>query len=585
MKNNLTLALIFFAILTNAQNEIGKKATLLEDGTIRVETVLLPSESSNQNKSSTDLLFSFGEPANPAIKNSRGVTIADVNNDGIEEILYGIDTELYVIDGNGDILWQKTVLGPILLPPTVMDMDGDGEVEIALNTGYPTTVGRVYLMDNQGTDLPGWPLNFNDKWMINAPVLADLDGDNFLDVITCQRESSTIGFVHALKMDATPINSNWPIQFNATPAFTPSIGDIDNDGVKDVVIATSSTGLYVYDANGNLHTGFPLADPNVKYSYQSPILADLDNDENLEIIGSNHGDAPGFYVLKNDATYYPGWPVATSGWTYSPPTVVDIEEDGTYEIFMADRNTSNDGTPLPTIYGLDPDANNLPNFPIEKYGGNEGVLTIADVNNDNVYDIIFSSTLTDMDGFGYIHAYSLDGSGEIDGFPLRPRGFTFLNGAVLGDVDNDGLMDLTANSYTQTFGAGIDSSYVSTYNLNVPYNTAKILRNGYKGDNSRDGLLGDEEILEVSENILTNNISISPNPSSGILKINSEISLENATLSVLTMDGKILFSEKTSLLETGTKSYNFNSISSGIYFISIEDTESKNKTVLKWLKR
>ncbi|RDK82959.1 T9SS type A sorting domain-containing protein [Marinirhabdus gelatinilytica] len=584
MKNFIYSILTVLAGCTlTAQENLGKKATLLEDGTISVETVQLPDEYRTNNRQQADLLFSFGEPANPAIKNSRGVTLADLDNDGIDEILYGIDTELYALKGDGTILWQKTVLGPILLPPTVMDIDGDDIVEIAVNTGYPTTVGRIYLMDNLGTDLPGWPLNFNDKWMINAPVFADLDGDEVLDILSCQRESSTVGFVHALKQDGTPINTNWPVQFDATPAFTPSVGDVDNDGVNDVVIATSSTGLYVYDANGNLHPGFPFVDPNVRYSYQSPILVDLDDNETLEIVGSNHGDAPGFYVLKNDATYYPGWPIATAGWTYSPPTVVDIEEDGTYEIFMADRNTSNDGTPLPTIYGLNPDGNDLPNFPIEKYGGNEGVLTIADINNDNVYDIIFSSTLTDMDGFGYIHAYSLDGSGELDGFPLRPRGFTFLNGAVLGDVDNDGLMDLTANSYTQTFGAGVDSTFVNTYNLNVPFDADKILRNGYKGDNSRDGLVKEEEILGVTGNTLSNTVSIVPNPSSGILQLQSSSTLNNVTMNVLTMDGKIVFSEKIDLSDTEAKHYDFSSIASGMYFISIE--EGKNKTILKWLKQ
>jgi len=566
-----------------AQTEIGKKAKLTENGTIEVEDVQLPiNQNASQNKQQADVLFKFGREANPTIKNSRGTTLADIDNDGVDEILYGIDTTLYALEGDGTILWEKTVLGPILLPPTVVDLDDDGNLEIIVNTGYPTTVGRVYLKDNNGEDLPGWPLNFDDHWMINAPAVADLDGNGTLDIITGERAGSAEGYVHAINMDGTPINSNWPVQVDATPAFTPSIGDVDNDGNNDVVIATSSTGMRIYDNQGQLFPNFPLADANVSYSYQSPILADLDGDDDLEIIGSNHGNAAGFYVLNHDATYYPGWPIALGGWTYSPATVLDIDGDETFEIFMSDRNTSNDGTPLDVVYGLTPDGENINNFPLSKYGGTEGVLSIADINNDGVLEVIFPSTLTDAEGDGYIHAYSIDGSGEIDGFPLRPRGFTFLNGAVIGDVDDDGMMDLTANSYTQTFGQGIDSSYVTSYNLNVPYDENRIRRNGYKGSNSRDGLVVPEIIAGVEE-FSNTSINLTPNPSNGVLSLNLSIALENATISLHTIDGKQVFSEERSISKNEAIQYNFKDLSSGLYLVNISNG---NKTfTAKWVKK
>lgn len=586
---NKKLNASFFAFLlaltpSIAQTVLGNKASLSEDGTLQVETVTLPEayQNSSQRPVSPSQIFRFGEPANPQIKNSRGTTLADLDGDGVDEIIYGINTTLYAIKGDGSLLWEKDVLGPILLPPTVVDMDEDGDMEIILNTGYPTTVGRIYAMDHEGTDLAGWPLNFDDKWMINAPAVSDLDGNGTLDIITCERFGSTEGYVHALNLDGTPLNANWPVQFDATPAFTPSIGDIDNDGTKDVVIATSSTGMYAYDSDGTLLPGFPLADPNVRYSYQSPILVDLDGDETLEIVGSNHGDAPGFYVMDHDATYAPGWPVALGGWTYSPATVADLEGDGTYELFMADRNTSNDGTPLDVVYGLAPDGSNLPNYPISKYGGNEGVLTIADINDDNVYDIIFSSTLTDADGYGYIHAFSTDGSGELADFPLRTRGFTFLNGAVIGDVDGDGLMDLTANSYTQTFGAGVDSTFVHVYNLDVPYNASKILRNGYKGNNYRDGLVT-ETVSGVNDIASNYSIKISPNPSEGELNLSLPIALEDATVKIYSLDGKVVFSEAATIQQNTTLNYNLKALKSGLYFVAI--TSGEQNFTAKWVKK
>ncbi len=584
-KRILLLSAVLFGFLQTIEaQQMGKKASLTEDGTIKVETVALPENyTGNKQTQVADLLFRYGQPAHPNFKNSRGVTLADLDGDGVDEILYGIWNKLYAIKGDNTLLWEKEVSGTITLPPTAVDMDDDGVVEIVLNTGGVPNAGRVYLMDNNGDDLPGWPLNFSEHWMINAPAVADVDDDGNLDIVTGERVNSTQGFVHALKMDGTPINANWPVEIMATPAFTPSIADMDNDGNTDVVIAASSGGMYIFDNEGQVFPGFPVVDANVKYSYQSPILADLDADNDLEIIGSNHGDAPGFYVMEHDGSFKDGWPVASAGWVYSPPTVLDVDEDGTFEIFMGDRNTSNDGTPLPTIYGFDPDGNNLPNFPIEKYGGTEGVLSIADVNNDEVLDIIFPSIMTDAAGDGYIHAYSLDGSGEIDGFPLRPRGFTFLNGAVLGDVNNDGMLDLTANSYTQLFGAGVDSTFVNVYNLNVPYNPSTIKRNGYKGDNSRDGFVELEDIMGITDNAAALKIVINPNPSDGILNLTIPSQMKNATIKVYSIDGKVVFSDERDFAENTSNSYNLKSLKTGLYLINISD--GKSTFTAKWLKK
>ncbi len=568
--------------LATAQQTLNK-ASLQEDGSISVETITLSENYFNPEQTQVfDRLWRFGRPANPTFKNTRGVTLADLDNDGVDEIIYGIYNKLYALKGDGSILWERTISGTIILPPTAVDLDGDGTVEIVLNTGGIPDAGRVYLMDNNGNDLPGWPLNFDDHWMINAPAAADVDGDGILDIVTGERVSSDLGRVHAVKMDGSPINSNWPVEINATPGFTPSIGDVNGDGTPNVVIAASKGTMYVFDNQGQVLPGFPVTTPNVSYSYQSPILADLDNDGNLEIIGSNHGDAPGFYVMESDGSYRSGWPIPLGGWTYSPPTVLDVDDDGIFDIFMSDRITSSTpGVPLPVIYGLDPAGNNLPNFPIEKYGGTEGVLSIADVNNDGVLDIVFPSVMTDQDGYGYIHAYSLDGSGQIDGFPLRPRGYTFMNGAVLGDVDNDGMLDLTANSYTQNFGGGVDSTFVYVYNLNVPYNPDSIKRNGYKGDNTRRGYVTIEGTTGITAMEKPQTIKIFPNPSEGILTLTVPSRIDNAKLKIYSIDGRLVFS-KEGQIETAT-SYNLKHLNAGLYFVTISN--GKLTHTAKWIKK
>lgn len=581
----IALALILTPIMTS--QELGKKAILLEDGSISAETILLPQQLSQKSGNNFEQLdnFPFGRPTHPNFKNFRGATIADIDQDGTEDIVFATFNKIYAVNGDGTLKWEKTLTGTATLPPTIADITGDGNMEIVQNTGGVPANGRVYLLNGAtGEDFPGWPLNFNNNWMINASALSDVNDDGVMEIIFCERVSSNQGFIHIVDVDGNPYNANWPVELPGTPAFTPSIGDVNNDGTMNVVIATSSGQMFVLDVEtGQPISGFPTSGNGISFSYQSPILVDLDGDENLEIVGSNHGDNPGFYVMKYDGTYVSGWPYTINEWTYSPPTVADVNDDGTYELFFGNRNTSGDGTtPLDVIYGFNPEGVLIPDFSVNKYGGTEGVMTIADVNGDGIMDIIFPSVVLGGDGNGFIHAYSLDGSGELAGFPLRPKGFTFINGAVLGDVDGDGLLDLTANSYTQTFGAGIDSAFVNVYNLNIPYDPSTILSNGYKGSNVRDGLLVPEEIMSISD-FGAPEMRIYPNPSTGIMSFSIPSNMVNATLQLFSLDGKQVFVEKNVTGINGQFTQNFEKLNSGLYLLVLSD--KKTTYTGKWIKQ
>lgn len=591
MKNKFTLISTFTALLfcsfTTLAQEIGQRAILLEDGSIASEKIVLPEKFSKNKISNIQQLenFPFGRPTHPNFKNFRGATIADINNDGVEDILFATFNSLYAVDGNGGLIWEKTLTGTATLPPTVADITGDGNLEIVQNTGGVPANGRVYLLDAAtGNDLPGWPLNFNNNWMINAAAVADINDDGILEIVFCERITSGPSRVHIVGVDGNPYNENWPVELPGTPAFTPSIGDVNNDGTMNVVIATSSGQMFVFDTEtGEPINGFPTSGDGISFSYQSPILVDLNEDGNLEIVGSNHGDNPAFFVLKFDGTYASGWPYTISEWTYSPPTVADVNDDGTYELFFGNRNTSGDGsTPLDVIYGFNPDGDLTPDFSVNKYGGTEGVMTIADVNGDGIQDIVFPSVILGSDGNGFIHAYSLDGSGELEGFPLRPKGFTFINGAVLGDVNNDGLLNLVANSYTQTFGASVDSAFVNVYNLNIPYDPSTILSNGYKGNNKRDGLILPGEPLSVSDFEIPQ-MKIYPNPSSGELSLSIPQNIQNATLQIFSLDGKQVFVEKNLSFTNGKYIKNLENLNSGLYMVVISDT--KTTFTGKWVKK
>jgi hypothetical protein len=492
--------------------------------------------------------FPKATPANPTFKDFRNVTLADVDGDGVDDILWATNNKLFAYRHDG-LIWERTLSAVAIYPPSVGDITGDGQVEIVLATGGVQVMPRLYAFRLDGSDLPGWPLSLNNNWVLSAPALADLDGDGALEVIVGERTAPT-GRVQVLRGDGSSFSLAWPLALPGVPAITPSIGDVDGDGEKDIVVYTTGS-RYILGLDGQPKPGFPIAtDPAQRYSYQSPVLIAAGGDVGqLDILGAAHGDAPEFHLYDATGAFRPGWPVpsADNFQTFSTPTVVEIA--GETWIFMG-RNLGPEAGDM--LFAWDTDGNLRDGFPISKIGGCEGIISVADIDDDGDFEIVFGSTLFVGDGPGFIHAYHLDGT-EVEGFPLRPRGLTYLNGAALGDINGDGMMDLVALSYTLNFGAAPDTVFLNAYHLNVPYSPERVLWSTYKGSNTRDGLLvPDMPSALFSPAPAELPLRLFPNPAAGQTTAQFELPEPMSIgFAVLDAQGKILIALPEQLLPEG----------------------------------
>lgn len=576
----IILTLISFIFCAALQSQ-SYSAHLNEDFTISIKAIEAPLLLEFRDEFEQLPGFPKGTLANPSFKDFRNVTLADLDGDSINDILLATNNKLFAYSAT-TLLWEKTLSGVAIYPPSVADINQDGEPEIVQVTGGVPDAGRIYVLDKTGTDLNAWPISFNDHWILTAPVLSDLDGDNILEIVVLERDPPA-GKVHVLKLDGTSFNSNWPVTLDGTPAVTPSIGDVDGDGTKDI-IAYSTTTRYIFDLNGQAKMGFPLVTgPDQRYSFQSPLLIDFEADNTLEIVGATHGDTqnpdPQFYIMNHDGSDRVGWPIdiPENTWTFNTPTVVEI--DGTHQIFMS-RPIQD--VPKEMLYGWDSDGNSLPGFPIEKAGGLEGIISVADVDNDDAFELVFGSNLI-VEGKGFIHAYELDGSGEVEGFPIRPNGWTFMNGAAIDDVNGDGLMDLSVLTYTQNFGAATDSTYLHVYNLGVPYSPEKVLWSTYKGSNTRSGLIGEQLISSTEENPGFHSIALSilPNPVQHEARLFFEIiEADYYQIDLFDANGRFIQKlwQKRMLAGHQQLEIDLRHLQKGIYFITIRDTEKIRST-------
>jgi len=204
----------------------------------------------------------------------------------------------------------------------------------------------------------------------------------------------------------------------------------------------------------------------------------------------------------------------------------------------------------------------------------EGMISIADVDNDNEPELVFGTNLIDEVGRGRIHAYEMDGSGEVTGFPIQPYGWTFLNGATFGDVDGNDTLDLVALTYTQTLGEGIDSAFVNVYNMGVPYNPENILWGTYKGDNTRQGLV-ELPMVSASPELDAEalQIRVFPNPTQHATRLSLKLPNPNSIqLDLLNVQGQFLRSIFSQQQPAGDWQVNIpmEDLPAGIYLVRLQ---------------
>uniref|UniRef100_A0A5B7BQS9 DEX1 C-terminal domain-containing protein n=1 Tax=Davidia involucrata TaxID=16924 RepID=A0A5B7BQS9_DAVIN len=195
--------------------------------------------------------------------------IADIDNDGVSEMVvavsYFFDHEYYDNPEHskelGGIDIGKYVAGSIVVfnldtkqvkwtaqldrstdsgnfrayiysSPTVVDLDGDGNLDILVGTSF----GLFYVLDHKGKVREKFPLEMAE--IQGAVVAADINDDGKIELVT----TDTHGNVAAWTAQGREI---WEAHVKSLVPQGPSIGDVDGDGHTDVVVPTLSGNIYV----------------------------------------------------------------------------------------------------------------------------------------------------------------------------------------------------------------------------------------------------------------------------------------------------------------------------------------------------
>ncbi len=97
-------------------------------------------------------------------------------------IFFGSDDGyVYGVDLNGNALsgWPQYVEDDVICSPAVVDLDGDGEVEIVTAVDGP----ELYAFHLDGSFYHHFPMHYGDFPFKGSPAVVDLDGDGDLEIM------------------------------------------------------------------------------------------------------------------------------------------------------------------------------------------------------------------------------------------------------------------------------------------------------------------------------------------------------------------------------------------------------------------
>ena len=562
--------LLFFPAAI-AQTSTGKVITpqnknYIPDVMNKVQIIRQQGDRSTPEIVQLDSLPNFpGFPVTLSGSSFEGGILVNMDDDPDLEILYNGSDKVYALNYDGTNVpgWPKSVSAAMQSAPAFGDIDGDGEGEIVVARISGSSSGTIYAFEKDGTTVTGFPINHG--YSTRSPVLADLDGDGALEIIVSKRIYPN-GEVWVYKGDGT-VFPGWPQSESGVPASSVAVGDITGDNVPEIVFE-AYTSIYVWDKDGNLLTGFPFELPSgFTHSYSSPVLADVDFDNQREIIFGTHNTNTGagsVYILKSDGTVYPGWPKYTTYWVYSPPAVGYIDGDNILDIAVGDQVLS--GVPSNYVYAWNVNGDALSGFPVGPVDAINSQIILADIDSDNMPELI-----TDDNGAPVYHAYNHDGS-IVPGWPVLLTGQnTMFQVPALGDVNKDGILDMLCAT-TDAF------SYVDVNLLDtgIPFVPGNITLSCFQYNERHNGVYGDiasalpVELVSFNAVVDKNKVHLNWKTATELNNYGFEIQRSKDKVNFITVGFK-----KGKGTTTNETSYSYidNSINDGIYFYRLKQID------------
>jgi hypothetical protein len=338
------------------------------------------------------------------------------------------------------------------------DFDGDGEVDLALakNSGYPEVNDHIKLMKGDGAG--GFtPLSATDVGnSASGPfglAAGNFDGDGYPDLAVTMYDSGTVKIYLNDGAGAFTEAGGSPVTVGAGPLRVVT-ADLNNDGAADLVVSN-------YDGNsisvllGNGDGTFSAAPGSSQALGTNPLGltgADINGDGNPDVVVTNRGASTfSLYTGNGDGTFQPGQDYGTGA---GPISLVsgDFDGDGKTDAVVANSAGNTVSVFLQTECAPPP----------------SGMLSWW-AGDGNAADLIGNNDGTLVNGAGYTagmvgQAFSFDGADDYVDLPAAATSaLTNEAGSITAWVRPSAIGD---NDMIAVFGSGADGEGVGLGILN-----------------------------------------------------------------------------------------------------------------------
>lgn len=235
---------------------------------------------------------------------------------------HGLD--VFLGDGTGQFVFDRLI--PIVGLPSAMvagDVNGDGRTDILFEDGsfrFPTR--RRLLVGTINGAFTEIDTDISGTRFFNPFGFADLNRDGKLDLFTMSNDVVVVWLGDGTGRFPSSMTS--PLAGIPDP-FGPAIGDLNEDGIPDVVAGNSNGAVWLGRADGTFaEPTHPLFGPAAAFD----LLADLTGDGHLDLLRGGGGLLEG----RGDGTFLDVRPVNIE---FSAAAGADIDRDGLIDVVLA----------------------------------------------------------------------------------------------------------------------------------------------------------------------------------------------------------------------------------------------------------
>lgn len=438
---------------------------------------------------------------------------ADVNNDGLEDILLGgasgQPARLFVQQSGNFIETSSNTFQADAdhedMGAEFFDFDGDNDLDIYMVSGsgefYKGNESllrdRLYLNDGKGNYTKASIDKLPNDLFAGAEALAsDLDKDGDQDLIVINRNipgryplgpNSVVyinengRFINDTKNFAEDLFELKQMSVDAT------LADIDNNGYDDLMLVGEWTTPQIFLNDGNELAMLEQDFSDLKGWWRSVEAADLDNDGDLDFVIGNIGTNNKYHPKKGSPLYL----------FYN-----DFDNNGIGDIVLSKSN----GETLLPVRGRECSSQQMP-FILDKFDSYDKFAN-ADLTAIYSEEGLEEALKLEVNNFKSGILWNNDGEFEFEYLPTKAQ-FGAINDIIIKDFNNDGQLDiLVAGNF---YGSEVETvrydSHYGTLLLNAgdhKFQGMPFTESGLKlNTDVRDiDLLevGDQEILIVASN-------------------------------------------------------------------------------------